>query len=81
MLNKPRTNKEICRTLFNTKNQQQSYCTTVVEIQEATKISNNEQISPEGNKSIKPFLTDLEKIHKQSLQSVTKCLPINSIKL
>ena len=32
-----RTNKEICRTLFNTKNQQQSYCTTVVEIQEATK--------------------------------------------
>lgn len=75
-----RTNKELCRTIYNAKNQQQSYCTTVVEIKEPTITSNNEQNSSQANKSTKPLLTDLETIHKQSLHSVTKCLPIKAIK-
>ena len=75
-----RTNNEECRNVFNRKNQENSYCTTVVEIIQPNNDSNDGFESMEEDVTNQPFLTDLEKIHKQNLYSVSKCLPINVIK-
>ncbi len=76
-----RTNNEQCRIIFNKQKQEQSYCTTVVEIQQPFIDSNDDIPSMQENVvNEHTHLTDLEKIHKQCLQSVSKCQPINLIK-
>ena len=62
-----RTNNEECRNVFNRKNQENSYCTTVVEIVQPNNDSNNDIESMQEDITNQPFLTDLEKIHKQNL--------------
>ena len=75
-----RTRNQKCRSIFNSKLEKESYCTTLVEVpkQSLDAMDKNYITAVDNVSDTKP--TDLELIHMHCLHSVSKCPPVLSVK-